>query len=67
MFWKVSTEKPDHLTNAHGDVAWAASDGLDWEIFVATRELPTCGDHIERFVISNRTAFFCPTCQPEGA
>ncbi len=26
----------------------------------------TCGHHIERTVFGNRSAFFCPTCQPDA-
>jgi formamidopyrimidine-DNA glycosylase len=26
----------------------------------------TCGDEIQRVVFSNRSAFFCPRCQPQG-
>jgi len=28
---------------------------------------PSCGDRVERVVLSNRSAYFCPTCQPLNA
>ena len=60
---KGGTTIRDYRNAEGGEGAYAA------RLLVYGREgeaCPGCGTAVERLVISNRSAYFCPRCQPEG-
>lgn len=67
----VLREAVDHRGTTFRDYRDASGDagGFQFRLAVydrAGQPCPRCGTPIERMVMSNRSAFFCPECQPPG-